>query len=174
MRSVLIACGIFLLGLSGCGYTTGSLLPSNYRIIAIEPFKNNVGFVTDNTRRLYVPLLESKVRSAIVDRFNFDGHLRVKESQKADLILKGELIGFDRDELRVSENQDVQEYRIRITVSLTLIDPASPEPVWIEPSFAGEATYFVSGPQAKSESDALTAALTDLSRRIVERTIENW
>ncbi len=173
MRHLLIA-GALLFGVLGCGYTTGSLLPSNYRIIAIEPFKNNVGFVTDNTRRLYVPLLESKVRSALIDRFNFDGHLRVKESQKADLILKGELTGFDRDELRLSDNQDVQEYRIRITVSLTLMDPTSPEPVWVEPSFSGETTYFVSGPQAKSESDALTAALTDLSRRIVERTIENW
>lgn len=174
MRHALLACVLLLVGLSGCGYTTGSLLPGNYRIIAIEPFKNNVGFVAENSRRLYVPLLESKVRAAIIDRFNFDGHLRVKESQKADLILKGELTGFDREELRLSDNQDVQEYRIRITVSLTLIDPAVEEPVWVEPSFSGETTYFTTGPQAKSEADALEDALIDVSRRIVERTIENW
>ena len=168
----LLMMGLSVLG--GCGYTTGSLLPSNYHAISIEPFKNKVGYLNENTRALYIPLLENKVHQAVISRFQADGHLKIANSDRADLILKGELTSFDRDELRLTDNQDVKEYRIRITVSLELIDPASSESSWSEPSFSGEATYFLTGPNAKSEAVALEEALTDLSRRIVERTIENW
>ena len=169
-------CVIFLLMvfLAGCGYTTGSLLPSKYKTIYVEPFKNKISYVSDSTRALYIPLLESKAREAIVDRFLFDGHLRIARSQQADLLLHGELTGFERQELRLTDNQEVQEYRIQITVALTMEDLISGKTFWAEPSFTGEATYFTTGPQAKSESAALEEALTDLSRRAVARTIEDW
>ena len=159
---------------SGCGYTTGSLLPSNYRTLFVEPFNNKVDFVNENVRGLYVPLLETRVRTAVIERFQLDGHLRLDNNGKSDLILKGSLVGFERDDLRTDQNQNVQEYRLRIIVSLSMIDNATGDVFWSEPSFIGEATYFTTGPQAKSESAALEDALTDLSRRVVERTIENW
>ncbi len=164
---------VFLI-FTGCGYTTGSLLPSNYRTIFVEPFKNQVGYVNENNRGTYIILLETKAHTAVVNRFQFDGHLKIKTSGKADLILQGALTGFNRDELRLTENQDVQEYRIRVTMALTLTDAVTGETVWSEPAFSGEATYFTAGAQAKSESSALDEALIDLSRRVVERTIENW
>jgi len=46
--------------------------------------------------------------------------------------------------------------------------------LWEEPSFAGEVTYFTTGPQGQPQSSALATALTDLATRVVERTIENW
>ena len=158
---------------AGCGYSTGSLLPSKYRTINIEPFKNKVSFAQSHSST-YIPLLEVKARDAIANRFLFDGHLRIGDAQTADLVLKGELIGIERQELRVTENQDVQEFRINIIMDLTLWDPVDQKEVWHEPSFAGEATYFVSGPLAKSESAALADALDDLARRAVERTLEDW
>jgi len=102
-----------------------------------------------------------------------DGHLKIAKSDKANLILKGDLIRFDRDDITLTDAQNVAQYRIRITVSLTLIDPVIGEVVWSEPSFAGEGTYYTTGPTARSESAALQDALTDLSRRTVERTLEN-
>jgi hypothetical protein len=160
--------------MAGCGYTTGSLLPSNYRRIAIEPFQNKVTYVDENIRGLYVPLLETNVRTAIIDRFLFDGHLRITDPDKANLILSGDLISFQQDDLREDTNQNVQEYRARVTVSLTLTDAATGKVLWKEPSFSGETTYFLTGPQAQSQSAAIDAALTDLATRVVERTIENW
>ena len=174
MRGFLLALTITFLSVSGCGYTTGSMLPSKYRSIYVEPFYNKIEFVNENVRMLYVPLLETKVRTAIIDRFQMDGHLHMNESDKSDLVLKGDLVGFQRDDLRTDQNQNVQEYRLRIIVSLTMIDKATGEIFWQEPSFAGESTYFTTGPQAKSESDALNDTLTDISRRVVEHTVENW
>ena len=165
---------LLLLFCAGCGYTTGSLLPSNYHTLYVEPFNNKVSYVSETTRGTYIPLLETKVHGAVVNRFQFDGHLKIKDSDAADLVLKGDLTGFERDELRLTDAQNVQEYRVRIIMSLTMVDTASGETWWSEPSFAGEATYFTTGPQARSESAALDDALLDLSRRVVERTIENW
>jgi len=164
---------VMIFTLASCGYSTGSLLSSKYKTICVLPFKNNVGF-TQSRDITYIPLLEVKAREAIVDRYLFEGHLRVADEQTADLVLKGELKGFERQELRVTEGQDVQEFRIHIIVSLTLWDPVDQKEVWSEPNFAGEATYFVSGPQARPESAAIQEALTDLARRAVERTLEDW
>ena len=160
--------------LAGCGYGTRSLLPENYRTIYVQPFENKINFVGQDDRKIYVPGLENKVREAVVDRYLFDGNLRISQKDNADLVLKGQLLSFDREELRINTNDSVKEYRIRVTASLSLNDPADTKPVWVEPSFSGEATYYTSGPLAKSESQAIDEALTDFAQRAVARTIEAW
>jgi outer membrane lipopolysaccharide assembly protein LptE/RlpB len=160
--------------IAGCGYTTKSLLPDNYRTIFIQPFENKIDFVNADDRALYVAGLEIRVREAVVDRYLFDGNLRVGDEEGADLILKGKLISFRREELRLATNETVEEYRIRVTVALTLWDTTENKVVWEEPSFAGEATYYITGPEAKPESQAIDEAIRDLAIRAVGRTIENW
>ena len=76
---------------SGCGYTTKSILPKNIKTVYIEPFKNNVDFTTGSGRNIYLPLLEIDARNAIINRFLFDGNLKIAEPEVANLILKGEL-----------------------------------------------------------------------------------
>ena len=167
-------CILLILTIAGCGYTTGSLLPSKYRKIAILPFQNKVNNIEENGSVIYVPLLETNVRTAIIDKFLFDGNLHIADPDKADLVLSGDLIGVAQDNLRQDVNQNIQEYRIRIVVSLTLTDVATGKILWTEPSYAGETTYFLTGPQSLSQSAAIDAALTDLATRVVERTVENW
>jgi hypothetical protein len=169
-----LLCLLLVLTIAGCGYTTGSLLPSNYRKIAVQPFENKVGYVDENIQGVYVPLLETNVRTAIIDRFLFDGNLHVADPDKANIILSGNLIGFMQDTLRQDVNLNVQEYRIRIIVSLTLTDAVTHKVLWKEPSFSGETTYFLTGSQAQTQSTAIDAALLDLATRVVERTVENW
>ena len=157
-----------------CGYSAKALLPPNLRTIYVEPFKNNINYTTEQTRNIYFPLLEVNVRNAIINRFLFDGNLRIKDPDTASLILKGELTSYERNALRIADNEDVEEYRVRVVVKMVLWDTAKQTVFWEEPSFAGESTYFVSGPQAKTETDAVEAAITDLARRVVNRTIEDW
>ena len=159
---------------SSCGYTTRSTLPAGIKTIHVQAFKNNISFAAEGSRNLYLPLLEVKVRNAIASRFLFDGNLKIADEDKADLVLKGELLSYDRAALRYTDNQDVQEYRIHVTVSLELWNPRKQETSWTESGFVGEATYFTTGAQAKSEESAVDDAITDLARRIVERTVEDW
>lgn len=160
---------------AGCGYTTGSLLPTYYQQVYIAPVENKIDYMNQDQRKLYVPGLETRVRSAVIDRFLFDGKLRVGEQDNADLVLVAQLISFEREDIRLTTSEDVKEYRLRITVSLKMIDKTNKDAVlWEEPSFAGEATYFTTGPMARSESAAIEDTLKDLAMRVVARTIENW
>jgi outer membrane lipopolysaccharide assembly protein LptE/RlpB len=165
---------LMALVVAGCGYSTKSLLSDNYRTVYVQPFDNKIDFVNADDRRLYVAGLENRVREAVVDRYLFDGNLRVADQDTADLVLKGQLLTFQREELRLQENETVKEYRIRVTVALTLWDPTGNTVVWQEPSFAGEATYYTSGALVKSESEAIDDAIQDLATRAVARTVENW
>ncbi|MBF0485874.1 MAG: LptE family protein [Candidatus Omnitrophica bacterium] len=174
-KLILLSC-LFLTGLmiAGCGYTTGSVISSRFKTIYVEPFENKIDYMNAVQRNVYIPQMETKVHSTVVDRFMFDGNLKVVEKGNSDLVLKGQLVGYDRDELRLTSNEDVKEYRITIRMALKLWDPVSEKVVWEEPSFAGDTTFFTTGPLAKSEDAAIQDALTDLARRIVARTIEDW
>ena len=158
-----------------CGYSTHSGMPSGYRTIHVEPFKNKINYTDENRRNVYFPLMEVTARNAIVKRITFDGNLRIKkEPSQADVILKGNLVGYERQPLRYDENDNVIEYRIQVIVDLVLWDVKQDVQVWEEKGFVGETTYFQTGVNAMSEAGALDKAMEDLGRRVVERTVENW
>jgi len=167
-------CLAFCIAASGCGYTTKSILPKNIKTIHVEPFKNAIDFTSGSGRNIYLPLLEVDARNAVIDRYLFDGNLRIVKPELADLILKGELKKYERSGLRFTDDDDVEEYRVHITVSFELLNVRNEKNSWTEPGFVGEATYFVTGPEASSEESAVDAAILDLARRIIERTIEDW
>ncbi len=170
-----VLCLVPCVFLSSCGYTTKSTLPSSIQTIRIDPFKNNIDFTTGEGRNIYLPLLEVDARNAVIDRFMLDGNLKIAKEGEADLVLKGELKRYERSALRYTDDDDVQEYRVHITVSFEMWNAQDSEkPAWSEPNFVGEATYFVTGPLATTEENAIKEAIKDLARRIVERTIEDW
>lgn len=171
----------FLLSIIGCGYTYRTTYNLPYKTIFVDTFGNKVDIVSENATslsqrfRTYHPLMERDLRTAVINRLMFDGGLRLASKEDAELILKGDLIDYQRDALRYENNQeDVSEYRISIIMRLTLLKRGEEEPLWDEPNFVGDATYFTSGAQAKTEKDALDIAISDLSRRVIERIAENW
>ena len=130
-KNILLGMGVMALVSvihTGCGYTTRSFV-SNIKTIYVEPFKNKIEYTTESNRRTYYPLMEVKLTNAVTNRFMFDGNLRVTAKDRADVILKGELLDYRRDPLRYTENNDVQEYRITVTVSLVLWDTAKDQPL---------------------------------------------
>ena len=177
-----IACAAVLSCLAtGCGYTTRSMIASQYRTIYITPFVNKVDITRENDNvannyHLYRPMLETEVTSAVVQKYLRDGNLRpVHSKDNADLVLEGQLVDFRKDALRYTTSNDVQEYRVNVAVNMALYDEAAGHKLlWQENGFTGIATYFVTGAQAGTESGAITDAITDLSRRIVERTVDQW
>jgi hypothetical protein len=172
---ILIGVTVFL---SGCGYTTGSLLPSRLKTIYVDNFKNKIDIgkeVTESARyTLYRPGLETDATNEIVNRFVFDGNLMIASKENADLILRGSLVGYHQEALRYDTDDNVEEYRIKIAVDMELTDVANDELMWRESYFIGEATYMTVGRFATSEDTARDEALEDLARRIVERTVEGW
>lgn len=169
---------ILLLAVSGCGYTTASLLPPEFKTIYVDNFKNNISVTAEQSElrmyRGYRPGMETDITKAVIDKFLFDGNLKIAPEEKANLILKSELIDYKRDSLRYDANDNVEEYRIKLIVNMQLEDNLNGKVLWSEKGFAGETTYRISGSGSKSEAAAINDAIDDLARRIVERTIEAW
>ncbi len=180
MKKILFILFLFYLSivLSGCGYTTGSLLPSGLKTIYVDNFKNAIGIgkeITENSKyALYRPELENDVTSAIVNRFTFDGNLKIATRDRANLILQGTLTDYRKEPLRYDNADNVQEYRVKITLDMELIRASDNKTLWHEKSFTGESTYNTTGRFITTEQVARDKAQEDLARRVVERTIEGW
>lgn len=174
----LLAICPLLFAIPGCGYTTRSMVGSKYRTIYITPFVNMVNITSEgnaaNKYKLYRPTIETDITRYVNNKYLFDGNLKPIKEESADLILKGEVVEFRKDPLRYDNNDIVSEYRINLVVNISLWDRLENKQLWRENNFTGDTTYFTSGSQAKSEDVAVVDALNDLSRRIVERTVEQW
>ncbi|MBF0387514.1 MAG: LptE family protein [Candidatus Omnitrophica bacterium] len=175
MKNLLGAWCLALMFVAGCGYTTGSLLPSHLKTVFVKPVENKVDYMNQDERKLYLPGMETRVRTALIDRFLFDGNLRVGDEDTADLVVTAQLLSFNREDVRLTEDQNVKEYRLRVTVAIKVVDSTDNDKVlWEDTAFSGESTYYVSGPLAKAESVAVEETFKDLAQRVVARTIEDW
>ncbi|MFA6078934.1 MAG: LptE family protein [Candidatus Omnitrophota bacterium] len=173
--AVLITCIFFL---SGCGYTTHSMMAPELRSIFVDSFSNKINIADEQSdARMYKGYragMENEVTKAIIDRYLFDGNLKIGSKESASLILKGELVDFRKEPLRYDTNDNIEEYRLIITVNLQLHNAKTGSIMWKENYFSGEATYRTTGSLARGESSAMKEAVADLARRVVERTIEGW
>ena len=164
--------------LAGCGYSASRLLPAYYQTIYIEAFDNKIPITEEFSERVgyisNVPQLEENVTQGVIDRFLFDGNLRVtNKPETADLILTGELRDFYRQPIRRQDDSTVEEYRLNLTASMTLRDKQG-KLLLEEPNMVADATYFLSGSLSKTETAAVDELITDFSRRVVEWVIEYW
>ncbi len=169
---------VFIFLVSGCGYTTKSLLPSNIKTIRVDNVKNGIKVEAEQSNvrmyRGYRPGMENDITRTVTNKFLLDGTLRIANESDADLILRTTLVDFKRDALRYDTNDNIEEYRIKLLVNMELTNNKTGALMWKEKGFAGETTYRTSGPLAKSETTAVNNAVDDLARRIVERTVEAW
>lgn len=178
---LLVTSYLLLVTITGCGYTTRSMISNKFKTIYVVPFVSKVDITNEsyaaNKYKIYKPMLETDITKIITNKFLFDGNLRPTKQDYADLILKGELVEFRRDPLRYTENDEVEEYRLNLVVNISLWDKKENKLVWEENGFTGDTTYFTSFTTAgvvKSEDVAINDALSDLARRVVERTVEDW
>ncbi|MFH0918406.1 MAG: LPS assembly lipoprotein LptE [Candidatus Omnitrophota bacterium] len=182
--SLTAMCFLLTTALTGCGYTTRSMLYGKYNTIYIAPFLNKVDITQEsfsaNKYRIYRPMLETDITKKVINRYLFDGNLKPVKEAAADLMLKGELIEYRKDPLSyTSGTENVTEYRINIYVNLSLWDTKENKLLWQESNFNGNYSYFTvdntnSANIKVPEATAVNNAIEDLARRIVERTVEQW
>ncbi|MCM8781607.1 MAG: LPS assembly lipoprotein LptE [Candidatus Omnitrophica bacterium] len=178
-NSLLFTVYCLLFTVYGCGYTTKSLLPSYIKTVYVENFKNSIDITAEVSNKkpysLYKPGLETEITKAIIDRFIYDGNLKVvKNRDEADAILNGELIEYVKEPLRYDTNDNVIEYKVRVVVSAQFLDKRENKVIWQAASFSGEASQRTQGSLEKSEETAKDEAIADVARRILEKTIEVW
>lgn len=169
--------GLLLLQLCGCGYSHKSLLPSDVKSVHVAPIKNTIdlsGEIGDKHRfRVTRPGIEVDMTNAIINRFIFDGTLKVAAPDSADAVLEVKIMDYRRDALRYTDGDDVQEYRLSVVLQAVLYRTRDRKVLWRE-GVTGDTSFFLSGSLAVSEDEAVTKAVEDAARRVVEKTIELW
>lgn len=167
---------LFLLALAllaaGCGYTNKIVLPyERADSIAVPMFTNAI---PPENILTYVAGLESRLTQAVVNDLAKDGNLRLEDTGRADLILRGEIIAYEQEPFRFNRFEQVDEYRLFIVVKLTLEDRQTGKILWTEENFSGDTQYFINGPRKIEEEQAAGKAITDLAGKIVNRVVEDW
>lgn len=183
-KVILLVTGCWLLAaFTGCGYTTRSMISNKFRSIYITPFVNKIDFTQEtyvaSKYKLYRPLLETEITKEVINKFVFDGNLRPREKESADLLLKANVVDFRKDVVKYDDNGDPGEYRVNIVVGIELWDNKENKLIWQENNFTGYISYFpatstLQNVTTKTDDVAVTDAIKDLARRIVERTVEQW
>lgn len=172
---VIIFCSFMLVS---CGYTTTTNLPDHIRSINVVKVENMIDITGEVTNqkgfKVYRPGLEVEVRNNLIERFIFDGYLKIVRSDTADAVLKAQLIEFRRDPLRYNADESIQEFRVSVVIKAELIDQVEGLTLWGPQQLDGNASYFLTGELATSEDEAVDEALVDLSRKLVESVLEVW
>jgi len=176
-RFLLLSLAVFVV--SGCGYTTKTLLPEHVKTIYIDNVLNKIDITKEteyrDTYHIYRPGLERKIRRGIKERFIFDGKLKVVNTkEKADSVLETSIVAFEKQPLQYLDDKTVDEYRLKMVVGMKFTDLAEGDVLVDIAELVGETTYTLNGPFAKTETAAQDDAVTDLSRRIIERVVDLW
>lgn len=166
---------IILILFCGCGYTTRGFVYSSNKIY-ITPIVNKIKITNDYKRYTtfssYPVLLETRLTNTLINKFNIDGHLKVVSTEIDALKLSGEITEYTKEVMRYTGSEDIQEQRLRLHVVMKLINPEGG--VLKEKEVVGETSFFLTGPNSKSESQAQNDLINDTSRRILEAVVEEW
>jgi len=162
---------------AGCGYTTRGFVYSTDKIF-ISPAVNKINIVSESRRysnyRSYPVLLEKRLTNSLINAFNINGHLKVVSNieESGALRLSCAIKDYNRDALRYSDSDNVEEERLWLKVHVVLTGTDGKK--LKEKDITGDTTYFLTGPDKKSESSAQVDLLDDTTRRILELVTESW
>lgn len=153
--------------LAGCAYTSTSILPPHIRRIAVPVFSNAT----------FKAGIEAILTNSVIKEFLSDGRLEISSEERADAILYGKITYYFLDPTRYDPVGRVEEYRIRVLVTISLKDVREGKILWTEENMEGQTTFSPlggSGLSPESEDQALMRVIDRLAKDIVLRTIEGW
>ena len=162
----------FLVGVlvsSSCGYHLagyGSTLPPHIRAISIPVFKNSSS----------EPNIQRDATDAIRRAFISDGRLKVTDTSKADLLMRGTLTNYQLRGVSFSSEDSAEEYIVRLGIQVEAYDRIKKRIIFSQ-KFTTQWDYRSTSSVVDSESEkhtALKEAYDDLADRLVSTTIEQF
>lgn len=171
-RSLIV---IWLCFLAACGYSTRGFIYKERRIV-ISPLLNRIDIASTGRRTSgyanFPVLIENRLTSRIINKFNIDGGLKVVNQAQGALELGGEVLSYEKQALRYTDNDDIKEQRLRLTVHVKITDSLGE--ILQDKNIVGEASFFLTGPNVRSETVAQEDLINDTARRISELVLEAW
>jgi outer membrane lipopolysaccharide assembly protein LptE/RlpB len=165
VRAVVLA--LVAVAVSGCGYSLRGHLPDHIQTIAVPIFVN----------RTQEPALDSFITRAVVEAFSTNGRLRLAKIEDADSILEGEITSYAVDSIAFDRNANVQLYRLRVTLNLTMRDLRRNTVLFREANFSEKSDFRVRGAVSQTiarEETALRQAAVDIARAVVSLAVHRF
>jgi len=167
IRAVTLLAVVGAVGLSACGYTVRGTLPSRIKTISVPIFAN----------RTQQPGVEGFITRAIVEAFSTNGRLRLAPSDKADVILEGEIMQYSVAAIAFDQSANISVYRLVVSLNLKLRDVREKKLLFAEDNVREQADFRVKGAVSATisrEQDALSAAAVEIGRSVVSLTVQRF
>jgi len=146
-----------LLCLSGCGYSTRSLLPSYIQKVHVKIFTNQ----TIKTG------LDELATNSVIEAFRSGSSLRIVDENSADIVIEGKVSGYSKDPYTYTANQTIIEYKITIKFTIRCVDRVRNEVFW-EGDVSDWATYSV------NEDEGINQAMKKTAEKLVTTILTKW
>ena len=150
---------LWFLGMSGCGYSTGSLLRRDIHSVYVGVFDN-----TTWRRELEVDLTRQ-----LTEELRLRTPLDIKSREEADSTLQGTLVGFDQEAVTQTEDDDILMRRITVKVKFRWIDNLTGQDLVPPQTFTERNTFAI----ARNEPLA-DRIFRETAETIVERMERRW
>jgi hypothetical protein len=154
---------IAILLVQSCGiYTFSPSALGGIKTIAISTFANKTNeYGIDD-------LITSEVNQAFVN----DNTLKVVPTDRADVILYGEVSSYAHDPYTYDETETVREYICRITINVKVEYSNSEKILWQDENLSDYGIYSVVDGQ--TQDDGNITAIGKLVNEIMNRTVKGW
>lgn len=148
--------------ITGCGYSSKSLLRSNVRSIYVPIFDN------DTFRRGYEFDLTRAVRDQLLLRTN----LRIVDKDEADSILFGKISSVNENVLIEDRKDNIVESRVTIRADIRWIDTRTGRAIVERKNIKGTTEFIVLRNETLTSSS--NESFVKLAQSIVESMEEDW
>jgi len=128
---------------------------------------------------VYIPVFENEtieyglgqeLADRITESFVSDNTLKISLENEADAVLSGKVTLYERSSYTYNKEDEVQEYKVDITVAVKFQKPDG-SLIWEEP---GLSAFGVFDAVNETEEEGKTKALKKLAEIIVNRTVRDW
>jgi hypothetical protein len=156
-------CVLVLLALiTGCGYTTKSLISRNINSVYIPIFGNST----------FRSGLEFDLTTALKDEIMSKTKLRIVRKDNADTILTGKIVTVTEGVITSNARDNIIENQVTISVNIALMDRRTGRELISMDGLSNKAEYIVT--RGENIKTATQECLTGLAEKIVYQLEEKW
>lgn len=157
---------VFFMGSIGCYSLKGVIISPDTKTFSISLFTNNASAAPPTLAQTFTEKLKDKIRN--------NTRLSLVNSEGADLVFSGQVVGYDVVAVAPQPNQPAAFNQLRITINVELLDTKNEKGSWKQPfSFQAD---FPGSSQLLTVQDQLIKQITDkILEDIFNKTFtENW
>lgn len=151
---------------AGCGVYSASSgrVDADRQRVAVRVLEN----------RTSEPNLGLELTDAIILAIQNDNTLKVVDENVASSVISGEVVQYTLRQVSTTQNLTVDEYEVRIAVSLTFEILETGERIFDRRRFNGSGRYQIDPASETSETTARDEAALEIVKDILAQVVEDW